>query len=269
MHLLFQFGPIAVPSYGVFAAIGVLAALFLSLRLARALASIPTRSGILFVLMIFSAIVGSRLLHGAAVLGRTSHRVRCGDGLGVDAHSLVPGRRLRIALLLGSVYARTDPPAAAPHTGRAAAPLALGHAISCVGSFAAGSTFGTPTTLPWGVTYAASWRCCGRGTPQGLPLHPTQLYECLAELAIFCVLMLLLRRLAPGELMGTWLILFGISRYFLAFFRGAATVHILNDSLTVGQVLAVLHGARRRHVVVETRYSGGECPYRLILPSRR
>ena len=59
------------------------------------------------------------------------------------------------------------------------------------------------------------------------------------ELAIFCVLMLLLRRLAPGELMGTWLILFGISRFFLDFLRGG-NVHILNDSLTVGQVLAVL-----------------------------
>ena len=62
MHpLLFQIGPIAVPSYGVFAAFGVIAAMFLSARMARAMGLDANRIWNLCVLMIFTALIGSRI----------------------------------------------------------------------------------------------------------------------------------------------------------------------------------------------------------------
>ena len=52
-----------------------------------------------------------------------------------------------------------------------AVPLCIGIAMGRIGCFLAGladDTFGTPTTLPWGVNFG-----------DGIPRHPTQLYEIL------------------------------------------------------------------------------------------
>lgn len=52
-----------------------------------------------------------------------------------------------------------------------AVPLCIGIAIGRIGCFLAGladDTFGTPTSLPWGVDFG-----------DGMPRHPTQLYEIL------------------------------------------------------------------------------------------
>jgi prolipoprotein diacylglyceryltransferase len=52
-----------------------------------------------------------------------------------------------------------------------AVPLCLGIAIGRIGCFLAGlsdDTYGTPTSLPWGINFG-----------DGIPRHPTQLYEVL------------------------------------------------------------------------------------------
>ena len=53
-------------------------------------------------------------------------------------------------------------------------PFALG--LARIGCLLAGCCYGSPTTLPWGVTYPV-----GARPPAGIPLHPTQIYE-----AIYC-----------------------------------------------------------------------------------
>lgn len=67
-----------------------------------------------------------------------------------------------------------------------AIPLALGIALGRIGCFLSGlpdHTYGTPTRLPWGVNFG-----------DGIPRHPTQLYE-LAFLIFFVALLWrLLRR---------------------------------------------------------------------------
>jgi phosphatidylglycerol:prolipoprotein diacylglycerol transferase len=59
--------------------------------------------------------------------------------------------------------------------------VALGQAIGALGSFLNGSGYGTPTAVPWAVVFHDP-----RGqAPLGVPVHPTQLYEALALLALF------------------------------------------------------------------------------------
>lgn len=65
-----------------------------------------------------------------------------------------------------------------------AIPLAVGIAIGRIGCFLAGladGTYGSPTSLPWGVDFG-----------DGIPRHPTQIYESLAMI----VLVVVLRRIA-------------------------------------------------------------------------
>ncbi|MEJ7711246.1 MAG: prolipoprotein diacylglyceryl transferase family protein [Pyrinomonadaceae bacterium] len=62
--------------------------------------------------------------------------------------------------------------------------IALGQAIGRQGCFAAGCCWGKPTTLPWGVMFSERGHQV-TGVPIDVHLHPTQLYESFASLAIF------------------------------------------------------------------------------------
>lgn len=67
-----------------------------------------------------------------------------------------------------------------------AAPIALGLAIGRIGCFLGGladNTYGTPTSLPWGVDFG-----------DGVPRHPTQLYESLFALGLFLFLLRMMKR---------------------------------------------------------------------------
>jgi prolipoprotein diacylglyceryltransferase len=70
---------------------------------------------------------------------------------------------------------------------RLVAPLAVAIAVGRIGCFLAGlddMTYGTPTSLPWGVDFG-----------DGVPRHPVQLYES-ATMAVFLVVFVLM--LQPG-----------------------------------------------------------------------
>src|SRR4029077_20328087 len=58
------------------------------------------------------------------------------------------------------------------------------------------------------------------GTPLGVSLEPTQLFEAAVELANFFFLMWLLKRKKfDGQMIAAYLFLYGVARYFLEFFR--------------------------------------------------
>ena len=68
-----------------------------------------------------------------------------------------------------------------------AIPLALGIAIGRVGCFLTGlsdNTYGTPTSLPWAINFG-----------DGIPRHPTQLYEIAFLLALIPPLYAVLKRI--------------------------------------------------------------------------
>ena len=95
--------------------------------------------------------------------------------------------------------------------------LALGHAIGRLGCFAAGCCYGKVTHHAWGVVFNNP-----RGqAPRGEPLEPTQLIESAVELLNFFVLSwLITRKHADGQVFGTYLIVYGIARFFIEFLRG-------------------------------------------------
>jgi phosphatidylglycerol:prolipoprotein diacylglycerol transferase len=84
-----------------------------------------------------------------------------------------------------------------------------------IGCFLAGCCYGTPTDLPWGVTYHAELS----QAPHGVTLHPTQLYEALAVLLLLCYTVT--RRAKPfaGALFLRTIALYGVTRFFLEFLR--------------------------------------------------
>ena len=91
-----------------------------------------------------------------------------------------------------------------------------------LGCFLAGCCYGTACAKPWAVTYSSPVAATYAGTPLGVPLHPSPLYEAAAEIAIFAVCALLWRRRVPPPwlVVFTWAGLYGVARFALEFLRG-------------------------------------------------
>ncbi|MGA2033179.1 MAG: prolipoprotein diacylglyceryl transferase family protein [Thermoguttaceae bacterium] len=93
-----------------------------------------------------------------------------------------------------------------------AVPLAVGMSIGRLGCFHAGCCHGVPTSLPWGVDFG-----------DGLPRHPTQLYESAFHLAAAIVLWRLQQQgKFQGQLVRIYLVAYFIYRFGTEFIRPEA-----------------------------------------------
>jgi phosphatidylglycerol---prolipoprotein diacylglyceryl transferase len=119
--------------------------------------------------------------------------------------------------------------------------IALGLAIGRVGNFMAGDSYGTRSDLPWAVVFRDPDAAIVSGVPLGVPLHPVQLYEAIACLALFFFLV----RLAPrkrfdGQIILSYSLLYAVIRFLLEFVRGDADRgFIFYDLLSYPQFFAL------------------------------
>ncbi|SFS04540.1 prolipoprotein diacylglyceryl transferase [Sphingomonas jatrophae] len=85
-----------------------------------------------------------------------------------------------------------------------------------IANFVNGELWGRPTSLPWGIVFPR--------TGDGIPRHPSQLYEALLEgVLLFVVLNLLFwrtqARYQPGKLWGVGLVGYGLCRFLVEMVR--------------------------------------------------
>ncbi len=105
-----------------------------------------------------------------------------------------------------------------------------------IANFVNGELWGRPSTLPWAMVFP--------GSGDGIARHPSQLYEAgLEGLLMAAVLWPMFwktdARYQPGKLVGTGLVLYGVSRFTLEFFRQPdAGLENLSWGLTMGQTLS-------------------------------
>ncbi|MGI6218370.1 MAG: prolipoprotein diacylglyceryl transferase [Bacteroidaceae bacterium] len=101
--------------------------------------------------------------------------------------------------------------------------------------------FGYPTTLPWGFYFVRSqeWR----ELYNGLPCHPTQIYEMLYCLAAAVIAWFMQRRPAlmqrTGLITGVSLLIFFGTRFLLEFMKNPQVERELQMSLNIGQQLSI------------------------------
>ena len=93
---------------------------------------------------------------------------------------------------------------------------------------------GGVTTVPWGIVF-----------PQGgpLPRHPSQLYEAFLEGAVLCLVLhgiLRYLKLKPGQLFSCYMILYGLFRFILEYFREPdSQLGFFFHLFTMGQLLCL------------------------------
>lgn len=119
--------------------------------------------------------------------------------------------------------------------------IPLGLAAGRLGNFINGELWGRPTTLPWGMVFPQ--------TQDGIPRHPSQLYEmCLEGFLLFAVVWWFARKPRPtGQVSAVFLMGYGLLRFLVEFTRQPdAFLGLLFADLSMGQLLSlpmVLAGA--------------------------
>jgi phosphatidylglycerol:prolipoprotein diacylglycerol transferase len=119
--------------------------------------------------------------------------------------------------------------------------IALGHIVGRMGCLLAGCCFGKPTDVPWAITFTNPAAMANSGTTLGVPLHPTQLYDAGAELLILLFLLAFERRGRPfpGRTFWSYLLLYGMSRFVVEFYRGDNRGFVF-DVLSTSQFVSIL-----------------------------
>lgn len=106
-----------------------------------------------------------------------------------------------------------------------------------IANFVNGELWGRPTDVPWAIIFPSA--------PDGLPRHPSQLYEAgLEGLLLGLVLAWFFWRTnarnQPGKLLGIFLLGYGLSRFVVEYFREPdIQLGTLSWGLTMGQTLTL------------------------------
>jgi phosphatidylglycerol---prolipoprotein diacylglyceryl transferase len=232
MHpILFRIGDWPVYSYGVLLALAYLAGLQLAVMRARRSGIDATRIMDLGIYLIIAALVGAKLM--LVAVNFEEYRAHPGDMLSlVRAGGVFYGGLIAAFLVAAWLVRRYRLPFWT--TADLIAPgIALGHVVGRFGCLLAGCCYGRPTNVPWAVTFSDPLAQANVGTPLGVPLHPTQLYEAAAELLILAVLLATERRGRPfpGRTFWLYMLLYAVSRFVIEFYRGDERGMILGVSI--------------------------------------
>jgi phosphatidylglycerol---prolipoprotein diacylglyceryl transferase len=106
----------------------------------------------------------------------------------------------------------------------------LGLAFGRMGCLLAGCCFGSPSSVPWALSFPrhspaseAQWKehLLASESLRSLPVHPTQVYESAACLAISAVCMLVVhpRKRYDGQVFASFVALYASARFILEFLR--------------------------------------------------
>ncbi|HLK64655.1 MAG TPA: prolipoprotein diacylglyceryl transferase [Bryobacteraceae bacterium] len=119
--------------------------------------------------------------------------------------------------------------------------IALGHGIGRLGCFSAGCCWGVECHLPWAVTFRNPLANEMVGVPLNRPLHPTQLYEAVAEFAIFGFLLWRSRQPhAKGSIIASYLMLYSAARFVVEFFRYHEQGNLFGGPLDTSQWISLV-----------------------------
>ena len=236
---LFSIGPVTLYSYGVLLAVSYLLGLWLAMRRAKAWGLDPSRVLDLGIYIIIAALVGAKLL--LLVVDFDQFRGMSAD----DLFSLVRSGGvfyggLILAVIVAFWYIHKHRLPFWTTCDVFAPGIALGHVTGRLGCLAAGCCYGRPADVPWAITFTNPLAAANVGTPLGIPLHPTQVYEAGAELLILGFLLTTEKRgrYFAGRTFWAYMLLYAIPRFIVEIYRGDPRGEVLG--LSTSQFISVI-----------------------------
>lgn len=213
------YGPFAINSYGLMLAIGLLVTAWLITKDKHSKKLIAKNELFSFVsLSTLVGLIGGRLLY---ILGDSTHKMSVLEMLSVwDGGFSMLGAILLVVPFLVA-YMRFKKIKILSVLDLAGIYVLLIEMFARIGCFLAGCCYGTPTNLPWAVTYKNT-ACVA---PSGIPLHPTQLYTALlCLLGFFAIKKISWKPTKLGQIFLFYLTFTSFIRFFVDFFRGDRTM---------------------------------------------
>jgi len=262
---LFSIGPITVYSYGVLLAVSYLLGLWLAMRRAKRWGLDPSRVLDLGIYIIIAALIGAKLLLLIIDFDQFSRSTADLISLARSGGVFYGGLILAVVVAFWYIHRHRLP---FWTTCDVFAPgIALGHVTGRLGCLAAGCCYGRPTDLPWGITFTNPLAAANVGTPLGIPLHPTQIYEAGAELFILAFLLATERRgrLFPGRTFWSYMFLYAVSRFVVEMYRGDPRGEVMGFSTS--QFISLVLGPLSLVMLVWLSRSKPETPQEM--PRRR
>ena len=241
---LLRIGPVVISSYGILLALAFIFSIAISRYLAQK-RGVPSDEIINLALVIMiSSILGARLLYVLFHLDEFQGRwvytivpIQRDGTIGLSGLILLGG--IWGAVLAGTFYVRKKRLPVWKITDSIAPALAFGIFLGRIGCFLNGCCFGKSCDLSWGITFPPHSYAAAIMGP--VPLHPTQLYSSLYALGIFLFLMFLERRQRyDGFLSGLFLILYGVGRFLVDFFRYYESQMFIPGGITLNQWISLL-----------------------------
>jgi phosphatidylglycerol:prolipoprotein diacylglycerol transferase len=215
MHpILFNIGKISLYTYGLFVALGFIAALGIAGKEARRVGENPSMIVDLAFFMLIAAVVGARLFYigvNPSVITDSPLAVfKIWEG------GLVFYGGFIAALITAIVYLKQKKIPFFRVADIFSPGLAAGHAVGRIGCFFAGCCYGKTCDLPWSVVFKDP----NSLAPIGVHLHPTQLYSSAGNLIVFAFLWAYRKRTKhQGQLFWLYILSYGLVRAFLEIFR--------------------------------------------------
>jgi phosphatidylglycerol:prolipoprotein diacylglycerol transferase len=214
--VLVELGSYPLRAYGVFVALAILTGIWFAAREARRKGLDPALVTDAAWPIVLVALVGARLYYvlfnePAAYLARPLEILAVWHG-GLSVHGALLG-----GLLAAVWYIRRHRLAFWRFADVVAPGLILGQTVGQIACLLNGDTYGKPTTLPWAIVFTDPRAMA----PVGVPLHPIQIYEGVAYLAVFLVVHWASRHATrDGAVLLTYALGYGIARFIVEFFRG-------------------------------------------------
>jgi phosphatidylglycerol---prolipoprotein diacylglyceryl transferase len=205
--------------HGVFTAVGIVAGVWLAVRLAASerVRIDPDTAYTIGMIVVACGIVGARALYVIENYGEPGSGLhgfwdifRITEG-GISIYGAIIGGAIG-----GWAYGLWQRLPSAAGADAAAFGMLLGLAIGRIGDVINGEHLSKTSDLPWAVTYSHP------NSPSfaRLPQHPAVAYEMIGDLVILGVLAFLWRReVKTGVLFSLSFLLYAIMRFFVSFYR--------------------------------------------------
>ncbi len=206
-------GPLAIHMYGLMMALGFLSALWLCLLRSGKKGLDKELIWNLFFCAIVGGIVGSRILF---LIVEIPNILKDPSILWNFSNGFVVYGGVLGGIFCCWAYCKYKKTSFLPYFDLIMPAVSLAQGIGRIGCFFAGCCYGRETDSFIGFTYKVS-----EIAPVGVKLIPTQLISSVGDVLI-CLLLLLYdkkRSGKPGSVAAMWMILYGIGRFVIEFFR--------------------------------------------------
>jgi len=214
--VLIDVGVYQLRAYGVVVALAILSGVWVAGREARRKGLDPALVGDAVWPIVVAALAGARL-YVVAFHDPASYLARPLDILAIWQGGLSVHGALLGGLLAAVWYARRRRLGFWAFGDVLAPGLILGQTLGQIACLLNGDSYGKPTTVPWAIVFTDPRALA----PLDVPLHPIEIYEGLAYLAVFLVVRRVSRRATrEGAVVLTYAVGYGIARFLVESFRG-------------------------------------------------